>query len=45
MADPLKIVPAATLSLEAFAAAFTSAFQGYFLPVILNGVWLARRVR
>ncbi len=45
MTKPLKIVPAATLSLEAFAAAFTNAFEGYFLPVVLNGVWLARRVR
>ncbi len=45
MAEPLKIVPAATLSLEAFAAAFTNAFKGYFLPVSLDGVWLARRVR
>lgn len=45
MSDPLKIVPAATLSLEAFAVAFTNAFKGYFLPVVLNDVWLARRVR
>ncbi|HYN84831.1 MAG TPA: GNAT family N-acetyltransferase, partial [Pyrinomonadaceae bacterium] len=45
MADPRRIVPATSVSLEAFAAAFTESFEGYFLPVILNGVWLARRVR
>ncbi|HEY0170376.1 MAG TPA: GNAT family N-acetyltransferase [Pyrinomonadaceae bacterium] len=45
MAGPLRIVPAATLSLEAFAAAFTDAFQGYYHPVSHDGASLARRVR
>ncbi|MET0626375.1 MAG: GNAT family N-acetyltransferase [Pyrinomonadaceae bacterium] len=45
MTDPLKIVPAATLSLEAFAAAFTNAFQGYYHAVSHDGASLARRVR
>lgn len=45
MTKPLKIVSAATLSLEAFAAAFTDAFQGYFHRVSHDGVSLARRMR
>ena len=45
MGAPLKIVPAATVSLEAFAAAFTDAFRGYFHTVSHDGASLARRVR
>ncbi|HJQ32097.1 MAG TPA: GNAT family N-acetyltransferase [Pyrinomonadaceae bacterium] len=41
----MSFVPAATVSLEAYAAAFTSAFQGYFHPVAHDAVTLARRVR
>lgn len=33
------------MSLEAFAAAFMSAFEGYPAPVSVDAVWLARRVR
>lgn len=45
MSDPLKIVPASSVSLEAFAAAFTDAFQGYYHHVSHDGASLARRVR
>ncbi|MCA1620920.1 MAG: GNAT family N-acetyltransferase [Acidobacteria bacterium] len=45
MGAPLKIVPAATVSLEAFAAAFTDAFRGYYHTVSHDGASLARRVR
>jgi ribosomal protein S18 acetylase RimI-like enzyme len=45
MGDALTIVSAATVSLEAYAAAFTEAFQGYFHPVALDVAALARRVR
>ena len=43
--DALKIVSAAAVSLEAYAAAFTESFQGYFHPVSHNAASLARRVR
>ena len=41
----LTIVSAATVSLEAYAAAFTSAFRGYHHPVSHNAATLALRVR
>jgi ribosomal protein S18 acetylase RimI-like enzyme len=41
----LEFVSAAAVSLEAYAAAFTSAFQGYFHPVAHDAATLARRVR
>jgi GNAT superfamily N-acetyltransferase len=43
--DALTIVSAATVSLEAYAAAFTEAFQGYAHPVSLDAAALSRRVR
>ena len=43
--EGLRFVPAASVSLEAYAAAFTSAFRGYQFPVEVNAEWLARRVR
>lgn len=43
--DALTIVSAASVSLEAYAAAFTSAFRGYHLPVKHDAGTLARRVR
>lgn len=43
--DGLRFAPAASVSLEAYAAAFTSAFSGYQYPVSVDAVWLARRVR
>lgn len=43
--DALTIVSAATVSLEAYAAAFTSAFRGYHHPVSHNAATLALRVR
>ncbi|HEX8283941.1 MAG TPA: GNAT family N-acetyltransferase [Pyrinomonadaceae bacterium] len=45
MGSPLRIVSAASVSLEAYAAAFTESFRGYFLAVALDAVSLARRVR
>ncbi|MDQ5837504.1 MAG: GNAT family N-acetyltransferase [Acidobacteriota bacterium] len=36
---------ASSVSLEAYAAAFTSAFQGYQFPVAVDAAWLARRAR
>lgn len=41
----LTIVSAASVSLEAYAAAFTSAFRGYQHPVEHDAASLARRVR
>jgi GNAT superfamily N-acetyltransferase len=41
----LEFVSAANVSLEAYAAAFTSAFQDYFHPVEHDGATLARRAR
>ncbi len=43
--EPLTIVSAATVSLEAYAAAFTAAFRGYYHPVSHDAASLARRVR
>ncbi|HEX8293076.1 MAG TPA: GNAT family N-acetyltransferase [Pyrinomonadaceae bacterium] len=41
----MRFVSAAAVSLEAFAAAFTAAFEGYPVPVVVDSVWLARRAR
>lgn len=41
----LRFVPAASLSLEAYAAASTNAFEGYYVPLSLDAATLARRVR
>lgn len=41
----MRFVSAATVSLEAFAAAFTSAFEGYPVNISVDAVWLARRAR
>lgn len=41
----LRLVPASSVSLEEYAAAFTSAFQGYQFPIDVDATWLARRVR
>lgn len=41
----LTFKSAATLSLEELAAAFNAGFAGYFYPMQMNGVTLARRVR
>ena len=43
--DRLKIVSAASVSLEAYAAAFTNAFRGYPFPLELDVSALAQRVR
>ena len=43
--EGVRFVPAATVSLEAFAAAFTSAFEGYPVDVAVDAAWLARRAR
>jgi GNAT superfamily N-acetyltransferase len=43
--DGVRFVSATTVSLEAFAAAFMSAFEGYAAPIAVDAVWLARRVR
>lgn len=43
--DALKIVSAATVSLEAYAEAFTDAFRGYYHPISHDASTLARRVR
>ena len=43
--DGVRFVSAATVSLEAFAAAFTAGFEGYAVPISVDAVWLARRVR
>jgi ribosomal protein S18 acetylase RimI-like enzyme len=43
--DTLTIVSAASVSLEAYAAAFTESFQDYHHPVALDAAALARRVR
>ena len=33
------------MSLEAYAAAFTSSFEGYPVKISVDATWLARRVR
>ena len=43
--DRVRFVSAATVSLEAFAAAFTSAFEGYPINISVDAAWLARRGR
>lgn len=43
--EPLKLVSAGSVSLAAYAAAFTAAFQGYYHPVSHDLGTLARRVR
>lgn len=41
----LRFMPASSLSLEEYAAAFTAAFQGYQFPIAVDAAWLARRAR
>jgi GNAT superfamily N-acetyltransferase len=41
----LRIVSAASVSLEEFAAALTAAFSGYHFPLSLDAAGLARKVR
>lgn len=41
----MRFVSATAVSFEAFAAAFTSAFEGYPVEVAVDTVWLARRAR
>ena len=41
----MRIVSAATVSLEAYAAAITTAFEGYPVPINFTAPMLARRVR
>ena len=43
--DSLRFVSAASVSLEAYAAAFNEAFRGYAVPISVDATWLARRVR
>ena len=43
--DGVRFVSAATVSLEAYAASFTSAFEGYPVKISVDAVWLARRAR
>jgi GNAT superfamily N-acetyltransferase len=43
--EGLRFMPASSVSLEEYAAAFTAAFQGYQFPVAVDAAWLARRVR
>jgi ribosomal protein S18 acetylase RimI-like enzyme len=45
MADALRIISAAEVSLEQLAAAFTAAFAGYVYPMTLTVEQLSRRVR
>lgn len=45
MTGELKIISAASVTLEEFAAAFVAAFNGYFFPMALNAEQLSRRVR
>lgn len=41
----MRFVSASSVPLEAFAAAFTSAFEGYPVTFKVDTVWLGRRVR
>lgn len=41
----MRFAPATSVPLEAFAAAFTSAFEGYPVDVKVDITWLARRAR
>jgi GNAT superfamily N-acetyltransferase len=43
--DGLRFVPAAAVSLEEYAVAFTASFSGYFFPMTLDVPLLARKVR
>jgi GNAT superfamily N-acetyltransferase len=43
--EGLRIVSAASVSLEEFAAALTAAFSGYHFPLSLDAAGLARKVR
>ena len=43
--DGVRFISAATVSLEAYAAAFTSAFEGYPVQIAFTAPMLARRVR
>lgn len=43
--EGLRFVPASSVSLETYAAAFNAAFRGYQFPVEVNAEWFARRVR
>lgn len=43
--DEVRFVSATTVSLEAFAAAFTSSFEGYPIAAVVDATFLARRVR
>jgi ribosomal protein S18 acetylase RimI-like enzyme len=45
MTAKLKIISAATVTLEELAAAFVAAFSGYFYPMPLTAEQLSRRVR
>jgi GNAT superfamily N-acetyltransferase len=42
--DGLRIVSAASVSLEAYAAAFTNAFSGYRFPIVFDAPRLARHM-
>jgi GNAT superfamily N-acetyltransferase len=43
--DGVRFVSAATVSLEAYAAAITASFEGYPVQIAFNAPMLARRVR
>lgn len=43
--DRVRFVSAATVSLEAYAAAINASFEGYPVQITFNGSMLARRVR
>jgi len=43
--EPLRIVPASSVSLEEYAEAFTEGFAEYFLPVTLDAAAFARKAR
>ncbi len=45
MTPTLRIISAASVTLEQFAAAFEASFAGYFFPMTLTGEQLSRRVR
>ncbi|MBA3766714.1 MAG: GNAT family N-acetyltransferase [Acidobacteria bacterium] len=45
MTETLRIISAASVTLEQFATAFEAAFAGYFFPVTLTSEQLSRRVR
>jgi len=45
LTDGVRFVPATSVSLEAYAAAITAAFEGYVVPINFTTSVLARRVR